>query len=161
MQSYGLSNTKPNTYTWSNNRGSTSKIDFILVGSTESEFSSQGVFEDSDFQLNVTTVLYMHLFHSLEFLEKPPKKEPGKLTDAANGELTQQNYWSRHQTKLKNLISTVKILMSLVLRLSLPQSPSAPNHSGMSIRTLFVIRLKNVDSWVVVLLEPWEKRFPL
>ena len=51
MQSNGLVATKPQTYKWSNQRGSTSKIDFILVGSTGNTLSSQGVFEDSDFQL--------------------------------------------------------------------------------------------------------------
>ena len=46
IQHYGLTHTQPPVYTWSNQRGSCSKIDFVLVGG--SSISSEKVFEDSD-----------------------------------------------------------------------------------------------------------------
>ena len=49
IQRHGLVSTTPQTYTWSNQRGAKSKIDFVLADT--SGFSSQGVFEESDEQL--------------------------------------------------------------------------------------------------------------
>ena len=51
LRDHGLVSTKPQTHTWSNTRGSHSKIDFVLLGSTGLAFSSQGVFDNSDYQL--------------------------------------------------------------------------------------------------------------
>ena len=46
IQQYGLTHTQPPVYTWSNQRGSSSKIDFVLVGG--GSILSEKVFEDSD-----------------------------------------------------------------------------------------------------------------
>ena len=69
MQNHGLVATQPSVYTWSNQRGSSSKIDFVLLGSVSSSFSSQGVFQDSDFQLGCD---HRAIYATFELLGKPP-----------------------------------------------------------------------------------------
>ena len=69
MQNHGLSATQPPAYTWSNKRGASSKIDFVLLGSTGNTFTSQGVFMDSDFQLGSD---HRAVYASFELLGKPP-----------------------------------------------------------------------------------------
>ena len=51
MQQHNLVSTKPSDYTWSNTRGSTSKIDFILVSTPIEELLLDKVHLDSDFLL--------------------------------------------------------------------------------------------------------------
>ena len=48
---YGFVSTKPSTYTWSNTRGSQSKIDFILVSTPTIDLLSDQVHVDTDFLL--------------------------------------------------------------------------------------------------------------
>ena len=63
MQQFGLASTTPGTFTWSNSRGSTSKIDFILVSTPTINLVRDTVHEDTDFLLGcdhraVSTAFY-------------------------------------------------------------------------------------------------------
>ena len=51
LQQHGFLHTSPDTHTWSNNRGSVSKIDYVLVSGPSLHISSQRVYLDSDFVL--------------------------------------------------------------------------------------------------------------
>ena len=51
IQQYGLLHTRPQTYTWSNSRGSQSKIDYILVSTPTIDLCTDQVHVDSDFLL--------------------------------------------------------------------------------------------------------------
>ena len=51
LQQHGFLHATPNVHTWSNNRGSVSKIDYVWVSGPSLSISSQQVFEDSDFVL--------------------------------------------------------------------------------------------------------------
>ena len=51
VSQHGFVVTKPHTYTWSNSKGSSSKIDFICASVPNIDFTSQNVLEDSDFIL--------------------------------------------------------------------------------------------------------------
>ena len=51
LRQHGFLHTLPETYTWSNNRGSFSKIDYVWVSGASLSISSQRGFQDSDFIL--------------------------------------------------------------------------------------------------------------
>ena len=51
LQQFGLVHTKPDIYTWSNSRGSCSKIDYILVSTPTINLESDQVHVDTDFLL--------------------------------------------------------------------------------------------------------------
>ena len=48
LQQHGLVHTRPPVHTWTNSRGSFSKIDFALIGSPSLDIASQTVFEESN-----------------------------------------------------------------------------------------------------------------
>ena len=48
LRNFGLTHTSPSTYTWSNTRGSQSKIDYIFLSSPDNVIASQDVLIDSD-----------------------------------------------------------------------------------------------------------------
>ena len=51
VHQFGLVHTKPDTYTWSNTRGSESKIDYVLVSTPSIDLHNDTVHVDSDFLL--------------------------------------------------------------------------------------------------------------
>ena len=72
MQQHGLVSTRPEVYTWSNQRGSESKIDFVLVCSPSGERLSQSVHVNTDFLLGCDHRAVSASFRS----SGPPQSRP-------------------------------------------------------------------------------------
>ena len=76
MQQHGLVSTRPNVYTWSNQRGSESKIDFVLTCSPSGELLSQAVHINTDFLLGCDHRAVSASFRSSGLPEsRPPRNK--------------------------------------------------------------------------------------
>ena len=77
LHQYGFVSTSPQTYTWSNSRGSFSKIDFICVSVPTVDIVSQTVLEDSDFLLGTdhraVTASFFCPFPTRKSSPRPPR----------------------------------------------------------------------------------------
>ena len=85
MQQFGLVSTKPNTFTWSNSRGSTSKIDYILVSTPTINLVRDNVHEDTDFLLGCDHRAVSTANRVLNHLKSP--EPPDRTIDVGSGVL--------------------------------------------------------------------------
>ena len=87
LRNFGLTHTNPATYTWSNTRGSYSKIDYILLSSPDNVIASQDVLTDSDFLLGADHRAVMASFpvsREPRHHFRPPRK-PKNPTSVVSG----------------------------------------------------------------------------
>ena len=74
MQQHSLIATRPDVYTWSNQRGAESKIDFVLVSSPSQELLSQQVHANTDFLLGCDHRAVSACFKSFGLPPSPSKR---------------------------------------------------------------------------------------
>ena len=160
LRNFGLTHTSPSSYTWSNTRGSQSKIDYIFLSSPDNVIASQDVLIDSDVLLGADHRAVMAAFpvsreprHRFRPSRKP--NNCGKwIVDSSRVFKAAQDLC--HQLDLSSRDLTNDDLAKLANRLTL--LPAGPQATGT--KTLLKSWIKSGKEGVLAAEKPetWERR---